>query len=144
MHRTCILLGGITLLALCPAGWADLVSGLSGLTGVSEIGTGRPQSDHEMAKLPVSMFTLGPNLAAYPYGIGPVASSGVVRGLRFDLGLLGVEREDDSLVADAISTLGSQADSYYSGWSTWYGQGDIFLAFDDSAADVESGALLSH
>jgi hypothetical protein len=144
VNRTCLFLVGIILLAPCAAVRADLASEFSGFTCVNEIGVSGLQSDNGTTKLPGSMFTLGPDLVSYPYGIGTVPSPGGALGSHFDQGLLGVKLEGSTLIVKLAATLDPEAGYYYSGWSSRYGQGDIFLTVDDSAAGVKNFALLSY
>lgn len=146
MKRVAFFSAAILLIG-SSAVWADLAAVFDGYTYVQENKMSGLQSDfrptNATAKLPNSMFTLGPDRVMYPSGIGAVPSPGGAVGRYFDEGALGVRVDGaGNLVVRVADGLNPQTGYYYSGWNTWYGQGDVFITVDDSAG-VRNFALLN-
>lgn len=135
-----------TVVAICLAGTAiasaDLVSEFAGFSSVWETGVSGLTSSYyadTIAGLPVTGPTtgsfapaFGPSRVDYP-GVGEFPSPGGEVGTHFDQGVLGVKVGGGNLTIQLASGLDPVAGYYSSGWNTWYGQGDLFLAVSDSA-----------
>ncbi|MBN1361366.1 MAG: hypothetical protein JW993_12280 [Sedimentisphaerales bacterium] len=137
----------IITLVSCPAVWADLAGEFLGYQTVWGVGASGLVSSNGATALPVSMFSLGgasgTERVTYPYSIGQVPSPGGSVGQNFDQGTLGVKVQGDDLMVKLASRLDPRKGYYYSGWSSLYGQGDVFLTVDDSEAGVKNFALLT-
>ncbi len=71
-----------------------------------------------------------------------VPSPGGALGKNFDQGMLGMKVDGSNLVVKMATGLNPLTGYYYSGWNTWYGQGDMFVAVDDGSS-VSHFALLN-
>ncbi len=131
---------------------ADLVQTFADFNAVWEIGVSGLQSsyfaDTKIGRPltgPITSSALpvfGPNRVTYPSGVGPVPSPGGAVGLNFDQGVLGMKLVDDNVIFQLATALNPQTGYYYSGWHTWYGQGDLFVDLADCAG-VRHFALLN-
>ncbi len=145
--KTSLLSGAMVLFLLCSAASADLSSVFDGYTTVEEIGVSGLQSSYYGPTkagdtLPGYMQTLGPDRVKYPHGIGEVPSPGGSVGRNFDQGVMGIKRAGGSLKVRLAGALNPLNGYYYSGWKTWYGQGDVFITVEDTTG-VSHFALLN-
>ncbi len=143
MNKANVLCAGMILLISCSAVWADLSTEFSGYTWVKENKVSGLKSSIETAKIPSSMFTLGPDRVSYPGSIGTVPSPGGSTGQHFDEGGLGVKVQGGNLILRVAGGLDPLNGWYYSHYKTWYSQGDVFITVDDSQAGVKNFALLN-
>jgi hypothetical protein len=131
---------------------ADLISEFSGFDTVWETGVSGLLSSYDAdtrAGLPltgpttgVSLPTLGAGRVTYPGGIGQVPSPGGSIGRHFDEGVLGLKIVGNELIVQLAGGLDPQTGYYYSGWKSWYSQGDLFIDVQDSLG-ISHYALLS-
>ena len=116
--------------------WEVGVSGLRSSYG-QDTKAGNPLSG---ATVSSSLPQLGPQRVSYPGGVGEVPSPGGSLGENFDIGVIGVNLNDDTLTIRVATALDPQNGFYSSG--TWYGMGDMFLSVGDTAG-VRHYALLN-
>ena len=130
---------------------AGLASEFAGFDTVFEVGVSGLKSSYYAPtqggnNLPNSLPVFDSSRVQYPHGVGARPSPGyhnIGVARRFDEGALGAKVEDGNLVVRVAGGLNPLTGYYYSGWHTWYGQGDLFITVADSAADVSHFALLN-
>ena len=147
MNKANFLCTAMILLISCSAVSADLSSEFAGYTTVSEVGVSGLQSSYYAdtksgVTLPDYMFSLGPEHVSYPHGVGQVPSPGGGLGRVFDEGIMGIKVQGDDLMIKVAGGLNPLEGYYYSGWGTWYGQGDVFITVEDTAG-ISHFALLN-
>ena len=147
MKRVVVFCAGVILIVSSSTVWADLSSEFSGYHVVSEVGVSGLQSSYYMdtksgITLPDYMFSLGPQHVSYPHGVGQVPSPGGSVGRFFDEGVIGVRVQGGDLTIQVAGGLNPLEGYYYSGWKTWYGQGDVFVTVEDTAG-ISHFALLN-
>jgi len=91
--------------------------------------------------LPEAMFTLGPARVSYPWGIGTRPSPAGSIGRAFDEGMLGIMVDGDDLIIRVAGGLDPLTGYRHTGWSSWYGQGDVFITVEDTT--ISHFALLN-
>ncbi len=132
--------------------YADLIDSFSGLDAVFEVGVSGLQSSYYCdtksnqavtgPSTSTELAVLGDSRVCYPSGVGEVPSPGGSVGTHFDQGGLGFLADGDSLVLMFAGGLDPNSGYYYSGWNTWYSQGDLFLTVSDSTG-ISHYALLN-
>lgn len=148
-NRSIVWIVVLLLMTATGVSRADLADEFDGFTRVQEAGvSGLTSSYYDWAQssptaLPASQEVLGSDRVSYPYGIGTVPSPGTSVARNFDEGALGVMRDGTDLVIKVAGGLDPETGFYYSGWNTWYGQGDVFLSVLDSTHVVRHYALLN-
>jgi hypothetical protein len=147
MNRADVLCAAVILLICCSAIRADLLSEFDGYIAVSEVGVSGLRSSYYAdtnsgVTLPDYMFSLGPQRVSYPHGVGQVPSPGGNAGRVFDEGVMGLRVQGGNLMIRVAGGLNPLQGYYYSGWQTWYGQGDVFVTVEDSAG-ISHFALLN-
>ena len=147
MNKANVLCAGMILLTSCSAVWADLSTAFAGYTTVSEVGMSGLQSSYYAdtksgVTLPDYMFSLGPERVSYPHGVGQVPSPGGGVGRVFDEGVMGLRVQGGNLIIQVAGGLNPAEGYYYSGWHTWYGQGDVLITVEDTAG-ISHFALLN-
>ena len=147
MNRVVLCCAGIILIISCTTVRGDLSSEFSGYEAIWEIGVSGLQSSYYAdtrsgITLPDDMFSLGPARVSYPHGVGQIPSPGGCVGSVFDEGVMGVQVQGGTLTIQVAGGLNPLTGYYYSGWSTWYGQGDVFITVEDTAG-ISHFALLN-
>ena len=138
VDRTSLFCAGLMLLICSSAASANLSAEFDGYTAVWEVGVSGLQSSYSTdtksgITLPGYMPSLGPERVTYPHGVGQVPSPGGAVGRVFDEGAMGVKVQGGSLMIRVAGGLNPLEGYYYSGWKTWYGQGDVFITVEDTA-----------
>jgi len=127
---------------------ADLSSHFDGFQTVSEVGvSGLKSSYYTPVKngnyVPNFLQALGPDRVKYAVGTLPSPGyHGGGLGRYFDEGILGVKLLGGNLVVQVAGGLNPLTGYYYSGYNTWYGQGDVFVTVSDSSG-ISHFALLN-
>ncbi len=155
LYRAAVLLliGGLTgHFSASDRARADLLSSFAGFDTAWETGVSGLVSSYDADTrndLPVSgpltgiaLPAFGTGRVSYPGGIGSVPSPGGTVGRNFDEGAVGIRLVNDTLIVQLATALNPQTGYYHSGWSAWYGQGDVFLDLADTGG-VRHYALLT-
>lgn len=131
---------------------ADLIQYFDGYGFIQEVAvSGLESSYYSDTKLgqPVTGPTtgtllpiFGPNPVTYPSPVGPVPSPGGAVGKHFDQGVLGMRIDGGQITFSLASGMNAQTGYYYTGWQTYYSQGDLFIDVRDSGG-LRHLALLS-
>jgi len=149
MHASWLSLALLTAVVAVGGGTAvaDLTTAFAGFdttwgVGVSGLKSSYHTDTRDGVLLPNGLSQLGPERITYPHGVRQVPSPGGSVGRAFDEGVLGVKVDGQNLVVQVAGGLDPNWGYYYSGWGTWYGQGDVFVAVEDSAG-ISHLALLN-
>lgn len=150
--RSSILATVAVALITTTAAYADLTAVFSGFDATWGIGTsGHKSSYHDdtVAGNPVAGGLTGsalpvfsPDLVSYPAGIGEVPSPGGAIGLEYDQGAIGIAATPGGLSIRLASALDPRLGVFNDRRQVWYGQGDVFVAVNDSDG-VRHYALLN-
>ena len=148
---TAAVCAGVVGLVGVSAAQADLVTAFSGFATINEVGLSGMTSSYAAdtanivprsgASIASSLATFGPARVNYP-GVGTVPSPGGSAAHGYDEGVLGVRVSGNNLVVQLASGIDPLTGTFNSGWNTWYGQGDMFIAVDDGGS-VNHFALLT-
>ncbi len=152
MRRNALLITTI-LFASTAFARADLVSMFHGYESVWGVGvSGQTSSYYSDVKAGAtldgattggSLPVFGPDRISYPSGIGQVPSPGGAVGMEYDQGVIGVRASGDDVYVRLATRLDPMHGVYNKAWKTWYGQGDVFMAVEDSAG-LSHFALLNY
>ncbi len=142
----------IVMGAGCGSASADLVNEFAGYATIFEVAaSGLTSSYGPDTKVGLSITgstistalpTFGPEHVLYPSGVGAQPSPGGTTGRAFDQGVLGLRTLGDDLEVKLATGIDAESGYFYSGWNTWYGQGDVFLTVADDLG-ISHFALLS-
>lgn len=141
-----LVVAGAYIPAVAGPSTGQLDAAFAGFTSVDEVKVSGLTSSYYTDimggdPLPDTMFTLGTSRVSYPSGIGTRPSPAGSIGRVFDEGMLGIMVDGDDLIVRVAGGLDPQTGYWHTGWSSWYGQGDVFLTVEDDT--ISQYALLN-